>query len=141
MSGRPFRFALNPVLMLRDRAVEAAQRALAEAMAQRVAAEEALSRAHAPAPTATVGTTIRGLHAAAHHRACISRTRADSQRALDHARAIEADRRRALAEAVRQREALAALHDRARELHRADGQRAEAALLDDLALASHHSRS
>ena len=142
MSGRSFRFSLAPVMTLRDRAVEAAQHALGATVARRRAAQEAVERtSHERSPSTPASGTVQSLRAAASHRECLARARADARRALDQARDAEARQRKALAAAVRDREALAALRETAAGAHRQDALRAETATLDDLALASRHARS
>lgn len=136
MSGRSFRFALDPVLQLRERAVETARAVLARATQARMDAQAALARAEAalmadPAPLRT--QTVRSLGGAAAHRASSVWEAAELRRAVERATASETRARRALAETLRAQEALATLRSEAADAHRADAARAEIVALDDLA--------
>ncbi len=144
MSGRSFHFSLAPVMTLRDRAVQAEQEALGATVARRRTAQDAVERAsdaRSASPATPTSSTVQSLRAAASHRERLARARANAGRALDQARAAEAQQRRVLAVAVREREALAALRKSAADAHRAGALRAETATMDDLALASRYARS
>jgi flagellar export protein FliJ len=136
MAGTVFRFDLDPVLQVRDRAVDAAREALGRAVRERAAQEAALGevdRALAALLASGGAQTVRDFGAVAAHRAEAARSLAGARCALDRRRAAEAAARRALADALRQREALGVLRDEAAAAHRAEAARAEAATLDDLA--------
>ena len=144
MSGRSFRFPLSPVLQLRERAVEAAREALGAARADRQRAEDALAQAEAALAAhggVAGGQTAHRLQTDAAHRAHLARTRTDAGRALGRLRDAEGQSQRALAAAVRGREALAVLRDQAADAHRADALRAETQVLDDAALAGRRLRA
>ena len=139
---RPFRFALDPVLQLRARAVEIAQAALARAVQTKAEAEAALARSEASlatqaeAPPAT-SQTARSLGGAAVHRVASVWEAADRRRVLERAVAAESRARRALAETLRAQEALTSLRAEAADAHHARVARAEVSALDDLATLRH----
>ena len=138
MPGRSFRFALDPVLQLRARAVETARVALSRAVQARAEAQAALERAEAAlvaqaeAPPATTHTA-RSLGGAAVHRVASVWEAADLRRGVERAAAAEARARRALAQTLRAQEALTTLRAEAADAHRARTARAETVALDDLA--------
>lgn len=142
MTGTSFRFALTPVLQMRDRAVEAAQDALGRAVRARRAAEVALAAAEAPdaAADAAPPRTVWQLSSASAHREVQASALAAARRALTRAANAEHAARRALGDAVRAHEALLALRAEAADAHRAETARVEGNALDDLALIARAAR-
>ena len=137
MPARPFRFALDPALGLRERAVESARVALVDARRQRAEADAALAAAQAvlDGGVSRSGPTAHHFALAAAHRAALGQAR-DRAAALAARRAdAEGRARAALAEALRRHQALETLRDEAAAEHRADALRADLLTLDDLALA------
>ena len=138
MAGTVFRFDLDPVLHVRDRAVEAAREGLGQAVRARAAQEAALEevdRALGALLASGAGGTVREIGVAAARRDGAARSLAVARRELDRRRAAEVGARRALADALRQREALGVLRDEAAAAHRTEAARTEAARLDSLATA------
>ncbi|PAP75766.1 flagellar FliJ family protein [Rubrivirga marina] len=139
MPTRPFQFALTPVLQIRERAVDAAREALGRAVDARASAEADVARAEARLEDGLAaggnGRTARQLGHAAAHRGGLARTVAEARRAAERLRADEARARRALADAIRQHEALDGLREEAARDHRLHALRVETAALDDLASA------
>lgn len=139
MPTRPFQFALTPVLQIRERAVDAAREALGRAVDARAAAEAAVAQAegrlHDGLAAGAGGRTARQLGHAAAHRDRLARSVAEARRAADRLRADEVRARRALADAIRQHEALDGLREEAAHDHRLHALRVETAALDDLASA------
>lgn len=138
MSRRPFDFALTPVLDLRARAVETARAALAEAVRARSAAEDAVAQADAQLAESLVVPevrTARHLGGAALHQTSLAQAADAARQALARAVADERAARRTLAKVMCDHQALLSLHHAAADTHRVRALRAEAAVLDDLALA------
>ena len=138
MAGSSFRFELAPVLQLRDRAVERAQAELGRTIDARQQAEaavrearEALADSMGDAPDRPL--TVHQLGGAAAHREVRARTLAEAVQALERRTAAEAAAKRALAAALRQREALVTLRTEAADAHRVETIRSDAARLDDIA--------
>ena len=137
-----FRFALDPVLQLRARAVETAQTALTRAVQTRAEAEAEVARSEASLVTQAAAPpagpqTARALGGAGVHRVASVWAAADRRRALERAVAAEGRARRALAETLRAQEALTSLRTEAADAHRARVARAEVSALDDLATLRH----
>jgi len=138
MARLPFRFDLDPVLALRERAVEAARDALVRTVRRRADAEAALARAqadhadHLAAPGATAQTAAQ-LSGSAAHRHGLSQAVEEARRGVALAATDERRARHALTDALRQREALTLLRTEAVQTHRADALRAEIVAMDDLA--------
>lgn len=145
MPGTPFRFALSPVLQLRDRSVDVARDALGRAVRQRWAGEEALADAEAAVASRlamdTAGaSTARQLGGAAAHRESLARMFDTTRKEVVRLREAEQRAQRALATAMREREAIETLRSEAAEAHRTVAHRAEVATLDDLAIAGRSAR-
>ena len=138
MAGSSFRFALAPVLQLRDRAVERAQAELGHAVDARKSAEAAVREATHALDASLGGAaggplTVHQLGGAAAHREVRARTLAEAGQALDRCAAAEATAKRALGAALRQREAIVTLRTEAADAHRVEAIRSDAARLDDIA--------
>ncbi len=145
MSAKPFRFRLERVRELREHDEDRAREQLAsslgaqlrgqamlQAAVERVIAAQASRRDRAGAQV-----PARDLHADQLYTERLLRQRADAELALERA-GVEVDARRsALVEARRRREVLERLKQRRRSEHRAEMQRAEGALLDEIALNVH----
>jgi flagellar protein FliJ len=146
MSVPPFRFNLERVRALRERAEEQAREALAGVMATRQDGEvaldtaaEALERAHAARRHAAFGGRASGSDLRA-TQAWLER----SERAV-HVAALHLDRcdaeldarRAAFEHAARQRGVLERLKERRHADHVRHARRAEGAILDELALGMH----
>ncbi|MEO0557935.1 MAG: hypothetical protein AAF170_07105 [Bacteroidota bacterium] len=136
MSGSSFRFELAPVLQLRERAVEVAQNVLAQAIQTRKASEARVRSATASLDASLdVGSEPRTVHqlgGAAAHREGLARALTEAIRDIELSQAAEANARRQLGEAMREREALVTLRAEAVDLHRTEVLRSETARLDDL---------
>lgn len=146
--ARDFKFRLEPVRQLRESAEDGAKEDLAAAMAerQRRSAERAAAESRLDgARDAKRGTAGSAVNAAAMlaHQAFLERTEREAQAAaLDLQRQDEevGARRTALEHAARERQVLEKLRDKQHRAHRDAAQRAEAAMLDDLATTGHHRR-
>jgi len=141
----PFQFALSPVLQLRERAVEAAQEELGQTVRARAEAEAAVETAAAAfaehVAAGAKGRTVRQLGHAATHRDSLARQLEAARRVADRLRADETRARRALADTLREREALTVLRTEAADAHRANAHRIEVAALDELASAGRAARA
>lgn len=146
MAGSLFRFDLDPVLRLRDRAVEQARAALGDAVAARTAREASVRQARL-ALDAMLGAggrpsrTVHQIGGAAAHRETLARRLAEGVLDLERAQAHEARAQRALGVATRELEALRTLRAEAAAAHRVRALRTEAAVLDDLAVLGHASEA
>ena len=146
--ARDFRFRLEPVRQLRERAEDDAKEDLAAAMAERrrwaqrrAAADEKLDGARSAHRDAA--TTAGSIASMAAHQAFLERTEREARAAeLDEQRqeAEVAARRAALEQAARERQVLEKLRTKQERAHRDAARRAEAAMLDDLATTGHHRR-
>ncbi len=141
MPGSSFHFVLSPVLQLRDRAVESARSALGRSVGARAQAEAVLADAEAALAARLAdedggARTVRQLGGAVAYRTGLARAVDAARRDLDRLRVAEQRAQRDLADAFRQREALATLRAEAADAHRAETLRAQTALLDDLALSA-----
>jgi flagellar FliJ protein len=143
VSARPFKFRLERVRALRERAEERASEELAHSVAHHQRGEEALAaaadrvaRARDDRRATAEGTGADLLAMQAY----IERTqRAEQAAALDLGRReAEVDARRdALVHAAREHRALTRLEERRREEHAIVAARAEGALMDEVALTMH----
>jgi flagellar FliJ protein len=143
VSARPFKFRLERVRALRERAEERASQELATSVAHHQRGEEAL---RAAADRVTQARQERRATAQASGadllamQAYIERTqRAQQAAALDvDRREAEVDARRdALVHAAREHRALTRLEQRRREEHAAQAARLEGAVMDEVALTMH----
>jgi flagellar FliJ protein len=144
VSTARFRFGLERVREIRahdeDRAKEAFAASLAERMrgaALLAAAARELDDAHAArrggAPSAS-GNDLVSMQAYLDR---VAQSAQDAERDLAHNDAALAERREALTEASRRRQALERLKERRAAEHAAEAARREGAFLDEIALASH----
>lgn len=143
MSARPFKFRLERVRALRERAEERASQELATSVAHRQRGEEELraagdrvaqARQERRATAQASGADLLAMQA------YIERTqRAQQSAALDlDRREAEVDARRdALVHAAREHRALTRLEQRRREEHAAQAARLEGAVMDEVALSVH----
>ena len=143
VSARPFKFRLERVRALRERAEERASEELAASVAHHRRGEQALlaaaerverARQERRASAAATGADLLAMQA------YIERTqRAQSHAALDLGRReVEVDARRdALVHAAREHRALTRLEQRRRQEHALHAARAEGAVMDEVALAVH----
>lgn len=143
VTARPFKFRLERVRALRQRAEERASEELAASMAHHErgaealrAAAERVARAREDRRTTTAATGADLIAMQAY----LDRTqRAQQAAALDlDRREAEVDaRRHALVHAAREHRALARLEQRRREEHAVQAARVDGALMDEVALAVH----
>jgi flagellar FliJ protein len=143
VSARPFKFRLERVRALRERAEERASQELATSVAHRQRGEEELraagdrvaqARQERRATAQASGADLLAMQA------YIERTqRAQQSAALDlDRREAEVDARRdALVHAAREHRALTRLEQRRREEHAAQAARLEGAVMDEVALSVH----
>lgn len=143
MPGKKFRFSLEPVLALRRKAAERAERGLANALRarqdreQRLGdAEDALRALRTDADPGTEPTPASFRRFAAAQQEGF-RARTDARDALTSAQRTEEQARRALVAARQPEEALTTLRDDEEASHRATRQHAERATLDDQATAAY----
>ncbi|MGB3544471.1 hypothetical protein [Rubrivirga sp.] len=138
MSRRSFHFNLSPVLGLRNRAVEQARAQLGRAIRERVDAQASLDHARSLGNAApSRAKTVAQLGGATIHRTALARARHAAEQALRAAEVREGNARRSLADAICNQEALLSLRAQSAEAHRARADRAEASVLDDIAISSH----
>ena len=137
MPGRRFQFTLDPVVQLRTAAAEAAREALGAAVRARLAREDD-ARAAREALDAVVArdsgsrATAHALGEAAAHRASVRAALDEARAAVEAAARAEAASRARCADAVRALDALTQARAVAADAHRAETERADAAILDDL---------
>ena len=143
VSARPFKFRLERVRALRERAEERASEELAASVAHHERGSEALraaaervARAHDDrrATTAATGADLLAMQA------YLDRTRRAQQAAaldLDRREAEVDARRHALVHAAREHRALARLEQRRRAEHSQQAARLDGALMDEVALGVH----
>ena len=148
MAAGPFKFRLERVLDMRERAEDEAKEALAAAMAERdrwagrlAAAAAQLESARTGHAGTSSGVSIGEMLA---HQAFVERAERELRAAeLDLSRRdAEVDARRAaLQEAARERQVLVKLRDKQADAHRREADRLEAQHVDELALAMHRRRA
>lgn len=143
MTVPPFRFRLERLRELREHDEERAREELAASLGAQLrgqamlrAAAELVDQAHT---SRRESATASAADLVAHQRWVerLQRQRADAELALDRASADVEARRAALVEASRRREALERLKERRRQEHRAKADRAEGAVLDEIAINAH----
>jgi flagellar FliJ protein len=143
VSARPFKFRLERVRALRERAEERASQELATSVAHHQRGEEELRAAAERVAQARDGRRATAQASGADllaMQAYIERTqRAEQAAALDLGRReAEVDARRdALVHAAREHRALTRLEQRRREEHAQQAARADSAVMDELALSVH----
>jgi flagellar FliJ protein len=146
VSAKPFRFRLERVREIREHAEDRAREELASSLGAQLrgqamlqAAAELVDEAQAARRVGSVAGAVPALDLQSHQLWLerLQRQRADAELAVERARAEVDSRRAALVEARRRREALERLKDRKRQEHRADAERVEGALLDEIALNNH----
>jgi flagellar FliJ protein len=146
VSTKPFRFRLERVREIREHAEDRAREELASSLGAQLrgqamlqAAAELVDEAQAARRVGSVAGAVPALDLQSHQLWLerLQRQRADAELAVERARAEVDSRRAALVEARRRREALERLKDRKRQEHRADAERVEGALLDEIALNNH----
>ncbi len=148
MALAPFRFRLDRVLAMRERAEDEAKEALGAAMREHDALADRLAAAGAQlegARASQAGTSGTGfaIEQMLVHQAFIERAEREVQAAeMELSRQdAEVDARRvALQEAARERQVLDQLKDKQATAHRREADRVEAAEIDELALAMHRRR-
>jgi flagellar FliJ protein len=147
--ARTFRFRLEPVRQLREQAEDAAKEDLATAMAERrrqeelrAVAEQRLDGAR-DSSRVTAGAAI-DISAIAAHQAFIERSEREAQAAELELHRHEAEvsaRRSALEHAAQERQVLEKLRDKQSRAHSVAAEKAEAAMLDELATTGHRRRN
>jgi flagellar FliJ protein len=150
MAAKRFEFRLERVRSMRERAEEEAREGLAAALAAReaeaarrtaIAAELVRARSAQRGAAVGGGASIADMMA---HQAYLERAERSDQTAerdLSRQDAEVAARRTALQHAARERQVMDKLREKAERDHRAALERAEASLLDELALNAHRRRS
>jgi flagellar protein FliJ len=142
VSSKRFKFGLERVRELRVDAEDRAKQDLASSLADRIrqqaevrAADDrllsSLQLGRDDVALQLSGTMLQARQAWTER---LERSRVDAQRALDGADAVVAQRRTAVAEAGRAREALDRLRDKRLAEHKAAAARAEDAVIDEIAL-------
>ena len=143
VSARPFKFRLERLRDLRERAEQRASEELAVSLAHQRRGEEELRAAAQRVADAREGRRRTGRASGAdllQMQAYLERTqRAQQAAALDLGRReAEVDARRAaLVHAAREHRALTRLEERRRQEHALEGARVEGAQMDELALTMH----
>ncbi len=149
MTSSGFKFRLQRVHELRRRTEDEARRAYADSLAHSDAGLSALGGAIARRDDARVVVRDRGTASTASGADLVAgQAWLDRLEQMREAAELDADRRAAeagarrvsLVRAARDRQALDRLEERARERHRLEAQRIEAALLDELAVSGHRRR-
>jgi flagellar FliJ protein len=144
--SQPFRFRLERVRELREHDEDRAREQLASSLGAQLrgaamlhAASSLVDDAHASRRDGAGSGAIAAGDLQAHQLWLerLQRERADAELALERASAEVDARRSALVEARQRREALERLKDRRRKEHRADLERREGAVLDEIALNTH----
>jgi flagellar FliJ protein len=143
-TGPRFRFGLERVREIRAHDEDRAKEAFAASLAQRMrgaallaAASEQLDEAHTTrrhGAESTDGQTLVSMQAYLDR---VEQSRRDAERELRDSEAAVADRRRALTEASRRRQALDRLKERRAAEYAAEEARREGVLLDEVALSAH----
>ena len=145
----PFRFRLERVREMRERAEDEAKEALGAALRRQelLAARLADATAHLERARASksgvsgAGFSVEQMLA---HQAFVERTEREQQAAEIELSRQDAEvdaRRSALQDAARERQVLDKLRDKQAEAHRREADRVEAQQIDELALAMHRRRS
>ena len=143
VSARPFKFRLERVRALRERAEQRASEELAVSVAHQRRGEDELRASEERVADARQGRRATAEASGAHlllMQAYIERTqRAQHAAALDLGRreAEVGARREALVTAAREHRALTRLEERQREEHALENARIEGAVMDELALTVH----
>ena len=147
MSTARFRFGLERVREIRAHDEDRAKEAFAASLAQRMrgaamlaAASEQVDTARAArrgAPSAS-GQDLVSMQAYLDR---VEQSRRDAERQLEQSERMLADRRRALTEASRRRQALERIKERRAAEHAAEAARREGAFLDEVAIGAHVRRS
>lgn len=148
MTSKPFKFRLERVRELRERDEDRAREELAVSLGHQLrgtamlqAAAEQVREAR-KLRTPGIGAGITGADLVARERWVdrLENERATAELAVQRASADVAHRRGELVEARQRREALERLKTRQKDAHTALVQRAEGAMLDEIALAAHTRR-
>jgi flagellar protein FliJ len=145
VTRRPFNFRLERVRALRERFEDQAREDLAASLSVRLkgeamlrAASESYSRAQdTRRQTAALEMSGQDLLATQAYIERTSRLREAAELELDRRDAEVDARRSALLEAARERQVLERLKERRRQDHRRESERAEAGLLDEMAITTH----
>ena len=147
MSSPRFRFGLERVREIRAHDEDRAKEAFAASLAQRMrgaallaAAAQQLDDAHAARRDGAgdrADVTGQDLISMQAYLDRVEQSRRDAERELEQTEAALLDRRRALTEASRRRQALDRLKERRAAEHAAEAARREGVLLDEVALAAH----
>lgn len=149
MSTARFRFGLERVREIRAHDEDLAKEAFAASVQERLrgaallaAASEQVDAAHAARrdgdSAATSGQHLVSMQAYLDR---VEQSRRDAERELAQSEAALAERRRALTEASRRRQALERLKQRRAAEHAAEAARREGAFLDEIAIGAHVRRS
>lgn len=150
MAAKRFEFRLERVREMRMKAEDEAKEELATAMAERETwarrrdeASRSLVRARLAQRSAAVGGGVSIAEMMAHQSFLERTERTEKAVEMDLSRQEQevAARRAALQAAAQERQVLDKLREKAAAKHRAELERAEAALLDELALNAHRRRS
>jgi flagellar FliJ protein len=148
VSTARFRFGLERVREIRAHDEDRAKEAFAASLAQRMRGAAMLAAASAQvdtahdarrdgAPTAS-GQDLVSMQAYLDR---VEQSRRDAERQLEQSERMLAERRRALTEASRRRQALERLKERRAAEHAAEAARREGAFLDEVAIGAHVRRS
>jgi flagellar protein FliJ len=144
VSTARFRFGLERVREIRAHDEDKAKEAFAASLAQRMrgaallaAAAAQLDDAQASRRDAAPAASGQDLVSMQAYLDRVEQSRRDAERELAQREAMLADRRRALTEASRRRQALDRLKERRAAEHAAEAARREGVLLDEVALAAH----
>ena len=149
MSAGPFRFRLERVREMRERAEDEAKEALGAALRRQDELTARLADAGTrleearTSKSATSGAAC-SVQAILAHQAFVERVEREQQAAeleLSRHGAEVAARRAALQEAAREHQVLEKLRDKQAAAHRREAERVEARQIDELALAMHRRRS
>ena len=149
MKGSPFRFRLERVRELRERREDEAKRALAAAMADHFRAEEEVRAAEGRIESARAAQLDATLapHGGADlvaRQAYLERTETAAELTQNDFQTTEAaveDRRDALTQAARDRQALERLKERRHAEHAREAARVESVALDEIAINSFRRRA
>jgi flagellar FliJ protein len=148
VSTARFRFGLERVREIRAHDEDRAKEAFADSLAQRMrgaallaAAADQVDAAHEARRDSTPGASGQELVSMQAYLDRVEQSRRDAERELEQSERALADRRRALTEASRRRQALERLKERRAAEHAAEAARREGAFLDEVAIGAHVRRS